>query len=271
MSRPLWFANLLNTLYPARFLAARLTRLPGLDRLIDRIFFNGDDILYLPKDNTLTVNTTIPQPESIALPSQVVEHFIRAARYHFVMDFCLCRRGENCQEYPQDIGCLFLGEAVLQINPRYGRLVTQAEALAHVRRARAVGLVHMIGRNRLDTLWLGAGPGSKLLTICNCCPCCCLWGTISQLHPNISQKISRMPGVSVAVNGNCAGCSLCAEDICFVDAIQILDGRAVISPTCRGCGRCVDICPTGAIELTVEGGEFVENTIRRITPLVDVG
>jgi UDP-glucose 4-epimerase len=48
------------------------------------------------------------------------------------------------------------------------------------------------------------------------------------------------------------------------------DGRAVISDDCRGCGRCVSVCPQEAIEISVEDVRFVERSIRRLSLLVDV-
>jgi heterodisulfide reductase subunit A-like polyferredoxin len=79
-----------------------------------------------------------------------------------------------------------------------------------------------------------------------------------------------MPGVQVRVTDQCAGCGICTEDVCFVDAIHLEGTEAVIDPTCRGCGRCVTVCPQGAIELTFEHNRFVEASIARISPLVDV-
>jgi formate hydrogenlyase subunit 6/NADH:ubiquinone oxidoreductase subunit I len=186
------------------------------------------------------------------------------------MDNCLCRQSEGCEDYPIDLGCLFLGEATKEINPRLGRKVTQEEARAHVQRCREAGLVHLIGRNKLDTVWMGVGPGEKLMTICHCCPCCCLYGVLPHMAEHLQAKISRMPGVQVAVSEQCVGCGSCAEDVCFVDAIHLVEGRAQISASCVGCGRCVEHCPTGAIEITVEDAQFVEDTVDRIAPLVDL-
>jgi heterodisulfide reductase subunit A-like polyferredoxin len=66
------------------------------------------------------------------------------------------------------------------------------------------------------------------------------------------------------------GCSTCTEDVCFVDAIALVDGRAVISGACRACGRCVAVCPQEAIEIRIYDEQFVAESIARIAPLVDV-
>jgi ferredoxin len=269
MSRPLWFVQMIKMAFPGRFLAARATRLPVLGTLMDRWFFEGDRLIYLPKDRVIQIDETIELPGEMVLPSQVVEHFIREASTRWIMDVCICRDGSQCKDYPIDRGCLFLGEAAAGIDPRLGRPVTKEEALAHVRSCREAGLVHMVGRNKLDTVWLGVGPGDKLLTICNCCPCCCLWGMLPYLTPRIGAKVTRMPGVNVVVSNLCTGCGVCL-DVCFADAIHMLDGRAVVDEACRGCGRCVEVCPQGAIELSIAPGHSMAESVRRIAPLVDL-
>ena len=204
------------------------------------------------------------------LPSQVVDHFIEEANTHWIMDSCICRDASTCLDYPIDLGCLFLGEAALGINQQLGRRVTREEALEHARRCREAGLVHLVGRTKMDRIWLGVGPDKRLLTICNCCPCCCLCRALPQVAPDIGAKVARMPGVTVAVSDRCVGCGTCARGTCFVDAIRTVEGHAVISDACRGCGRCVGVCPNGAIELTIKHSGFVEVSIARISTLVDV-
>jgi len=204
------------------------------------------------------------------LPSQVVEHFIHEANYHWIMNTCICREASECRDYPINLGCLFLGEAVLGINPKLGRQVSPQEALDHVKRCREAGLVHMIGRNKLDSVWLNTRPGQKLLTICNCCPCCCLWRILPDVTPQISSKITMMPGISVSVTDKCTGCGTCAEGICFVNAIRLEENRAVKSNACRGCGRCAAICPNDAIEIKINNPNYIENSITRISKVVDV-
>ena len=270
MSRPVWLVALIKKTFPNRFAVARVTRWPLIGEIIRRWIADGDDLIYLPRDGVIPIHQSVAPPESTVLPSQVVDYFIERASYHWIMNVCICRDAEKCQNYPIDLGCLFLGEAAQQINPRLGRRVTKEEALEHVRRCREAGLVHLIGRNKLDTLWLGVGPGGKLLTICNCCPCCCLWRVLPHVSASLGECISRMTGVQVTVSDRCAGCGTCTQGVCFVDAITLVDGHAVISEACRGCGRCVSVCPNGAIELSIDLTYSVEALIERISASVDV-
>jgi ferredoxin len=270
MARPRWFVELIKRPFQQRFLLAEMTKLPVFGSLVDHALFQGDDIVYLPIDQVVEVNEEIAWPEEMVLPSQVVEHFVEQANYHWIIDQCLCRDASGCQDYPVELGCLFLGEATLGINPQVGRRVTRDEAHEHLQRCREAGLVHMVGRNKLDTVWLGVGPGDKLLTICNCCPCCCIWRMLPNISPHISTKISRMPGVGVSINGSCQACGLCTQGVCFVDAIHLTDTYAYITEACRGCGRCVSVCPHQAIQLTIEDERFVQTTIDRISAHVDL-
>lgn len=275
MARPLWFVRLLKKTFPNRRFIAKATKVPLLGRLVDKMLFEGDDIMYLPKDTVvqkiIQIGRPLEQPEEAALPSEVIHHFIERASHHWIMNFCICRDASKCEDYPIEYGCLFLGEAVQGINPKLGRLVTKEEAHEYVRKCREAGLVHLIGRNKLDASWLGVSPGDKLLSICNCCPCCCLWKVLPDMNPKIGRKVTKMPGVDVRVTDACIGCGTCTEEnICFVDAISLIDGRAVISEECRGCGRCVEVCPNDAIELIIDKSKFIGDSIERVSSVVDV-
>lgn len=245
-----------------------MTNIPLVGEYIDHIFFRGDEMVFLPADQSIQINAPLDTPESVILPSQVVEHFINKANHIWIMDSCICREGDNCTDFPQDLGCVFLGEPVTQINSKLGHMASREEALAHLQRCREAGLVHSIGRNRLDSIWLGAEPAEELMTLCSCCPCCCLWGLVTDLTPKISHKITRMPGVHLEVTEDCTGCSLCTDGICFANAILVKNGRAEISLECRGCGRCVEICPEQAILLTIDGKQNIQEAIDQLDVLM---
>jgi Fe-S-cluster-containing hydrogenase component 2 len=93
---------------------------------------------------------------------------------------------------------------------------------------------------------------------------------LPHLAPEIGAKVTRMPGVSVHVSDACIGCESCMDGVCFAGAIEMVSGRASIADTCKGCGRCVEVCPEGAIELTIQHTQFVQESIARISALVDV-
>ncbi|MHA1191971.1 MAG: DUF362 domain-containing protein [Promethearchaeota archaeon] len=269
MARPLWFVRLLEKTFPNIKLIAMLTRVPIVGKIVDLLLFKDDEIIYLPKDIVIPINSELNNQEDMVLPTKVLEYFINKANSHWIMNFCICRKSMECKDYPIELGCLFLGEAVHGINPELGRIVSKEEALDHVKKCRDAGLVHMIGRNLLDKQWLGVNPGYKLLSICNCDPCCCLWRISPVLNPKIGKKIQKMVGVNIWVTDKCIGCGTCL-DVCFVNAINLINNQAEISKECRGCGRCVEICPQGAIKLKVDDQTYVSQTIEQLEKIIDV-
>ena len=167
MARPLWYVKLLKKTFPNVKFIAKLTKFPILGKVFDKLLFEGDEIIYLVQDKVIRLDKPVGEYDEYVLPSQVLEYFINKANYHWVMDFCICRDSMQCKDYPINLGCLFLGEATLGINPQLGRRVTKEEALEHLKKCQDAGLVHMVGRNLLDKQWLGVKPGEKLLSICN--------------------------------------------------------------------------------------------------------
>lgn len=207
-----------------------------------------DALICLPKDEVI-INQKVDKQGDMVLPTQVIEHFIDESNYRAIMNYCICRESNNCKDYPHDLGCLFLGEAAKGIHPEMCRSVTKEEAKEHVRKARKHGLVHLIGRAKLDDLWLDIGPHDKLFTICNCCPCCCISIAVPYISPVLTDWFYRMPGISVTVTEEeCIGCGKCL-DACIYGGITLEGEIASINDQCRGCGRCVEVCPQKAIKL----------------------
>jgi hypothetical protein len=114
MARPMWVIRMIMRAFPYRFLLAKMTNVPLIGGIIDGMLFEGDDIIYLPSDRAIELNKSFDMPTQTVLPSQVVEHFIEKASFHWVMNWCICRTSAKCKDYPASLGCLFLGEAVLE-------------------------------------------------------------------------------------------------------------------------------------------------------------
>jgi len=269
MSRSMFGVSIIKKFVPRNFAKSRALENPAVTRFVDKKLFDGDDLICLPKDNVIKVRKQLDAPDNMVLPSQVVDHFIEKSSFRWIMNFCICRDALSCKDYPTTLGCMFLGEAARGINPALGRPVSKDEALAHVRRCRDAGLVHFVGRSKLDTVWLKIGPGERLFTICSCCPCCCITRGIAIAPPLIGDKVHKMPGVTVSINENCKACGTC-QAYCFANAIQMTKTGAVITDACRGCTRCVSICSNEAIEVKIENEGYVNETIRRLSQAVDV-
>ena len=79
MSSPLWFVKIVKKTFPQRFMMARMTRLPLIGRGIEYLLFEGDDMVFLPKDSLVAVNEEV-SAEDIVLPSQVIESFHRQSQ-----------------------------------------------------------------------------------------------------------------------------------------------------------------------------------------------
>lgn len=276
--------RLINITFSTRFILARACqKLPPLAWAVDKMLFEGDDIQVLPRDaaiqtrragevKELDVNAIVPvSTGNTVVPSQVLKEMIKRSRYHFLMNSCICRTSNNCQDYPHDLGCLFLGRGSQRISPKLGRTISTSEAIQHVEKCQDAGLVPIIGRNKIDSVWLSTGPKEELLSICHCCQCCCLWKMSPHLPEDMGSSFSSMEGVEINFNPeDCNGCGICAHETCFVNAISVINGKAKRNYNiCRICGRCVEACPQGAVKILV-GDDAIKNSLERVEPLVNV-
>lgn len=265
--------------FNTRFTLARIcNKIPPLAGVVGKLLFEDDDIMVLPRDSTVKstveevqINGRIEVQGEVILPSQVLKDMVHKSKYHLIMNTCICRVSNHCEDYPHTLGCLFLGKGVKKIPPKLGRLVSEEEALKHVEKCQKAGLVHIIGRNKIDSVWMNTGPKEELLTICHCCPCCCLWKMAPALPEDLARSIRPMEGVVMDFKEDlCTGCGNCTRGNCFVDARTLVDGKVEIDrDQCRVCGRCAETCSSGAISINM-GKDAVGRTVESLKPLVDV-
>ena len=269
--------------FNTRFTLAKVCRkIPPIAKLVDKLLFEDDNIQVLPRDSSIksnngaireeiTIDVYVEVPDNVMLPSMVLKEMIMKSKYHVIMDSCICRVSNDCKDYPHDLGCLFLGKGSTRISPKLGKIVTVKEAVEHVDKCQEAGLVHIIGRNKIDSVWLNTGPKEELLSICACCPCCCLWKMVPDLPEDIGGSFTKMEGVELKLDKTlCTDCGKCMKEICFVDAISLEKGKVNIDiMKCRCCGRCAEICSTGALTIQMEKNAS-KHSLERVESLIDV-
>ena len=241
----------------------RLGKIPGIRRLIPWMNPDKNSMSYLP------VNKSLGDVSNEALPVKALHEFIDKASIHVIMDNCGCRLARNCQHYTHDVGCLFMGNSALKIPHGVSRKVTKEQAHAHVERAIDAGLIPMTGKVRVDNFIFLTPDRSELLSVCFCCPCCCMMTAFKHIPGDYLDGIMPpVEGVRVEVTDACVGCGTCL-DACGFGAISIVNGRAVHDNHCRGCGRCVTYCPNEAIRITIDNPHVVEDIKKRIESYVE--
>lgn len=252
-----------------RFWIAEITKKSKAYRkLVDKMLFENDEIIVVP--NTINVNKKIESEGSEFLPTDVIKEVVKRCDDIVIMNSCLCRTSNNCQDYPQDLGCIFLGPTSKKIPKHIGRKATVEEAFAQIDKADEAGLSHIIGRNKIDTVWMNVHPGRGLLTICHCCPCCCLWKVYPNLDNEISDKLEKLDGINVKLHEDeCRKCLRCLDEVCMFKAISLEDDKITIDyDVCRGCGLCVNACKFNAITIDYND-EAIDNVVNRLDNLYE--
>ncbi|RJP26673.1 MAG: hypothetical protein C4536_15440 [Actinobacteria bacterium] len=216
------------------------------------------DLRWLP------INTDIALPEDVPMPLSLLNRLIEEASHRVIYDFCTCRRAFDCRDGREEIGCLLMGDDALASPPSLSHEVSVAEAKEHARRAIEAGLVPLVGKARIDNSFTGIRDGGRLLTACFCCECCCVTRNTRYLHRDILEPmLPRLDGISIEVMKDCTGCGTCVDQ-CFIHAIQVVGGKAVIGEYCRACGRCATACPNQAIRISIDDPGFLEKSYQRI-------
>jgi ferredoxin len=253
--------------WPLMQTAKRLSNVPVLKWIINPFFVQRyNEVTAIP------INAEIAMPDSVALPSRILEEILARSSDIFVLDECICRGLLKCKNHPADIGCMALGPAARRMHPSHGRFVTVDEGMAHVGRAAKAGLVASIAHVWIDPVAFWTVPFSRLMFICFCDDCCCLYRThMKHRGPNLDRAYKGLPGISVVIDREaCDGCGVCAER-CFIGEMEVVDGRAVVPQNCKACGRCVEVCPRGALRLEMDDVELLVGRImERIGAVADI-
>lgn len=227
-------------------------------------WFRSDltDMRWLP------INEDIELPAGAPAPLDLLDRLIEETSHRVILQACGCRTARRCEKHPHDIGCLLMGDSAIESPPSIRREVGVSEAKEHVARAVESGLVPMVGKARVDNYIFGVKDTRRLLTACFCCDCCCISQYERHFPVNkLDEMFPTVDGFHLEVDSICDGCRSRTEscaDRCYVRAIEMRGGRAVITEKCRGCGRCAAYCPVGAVKVSIDDPGFLEESYSRI-------
>ena len=240
-----------------------------INRFLPQFKAEKSTMSWLPTNKTIEVNLPIKTTD-IALPSKVLDHFIEKASHRVIVNFCGCRKAMGCNQYNHNLGCLMMGESALLIPKISRREVGIEEAKEHVKKAIGSGLIPLTGKARIDNDIFMIPDRGKLMTVCFCCECCCIARFTQDITLEALENINpTVEGLSIEVTDKCTACGTCLSK-CYIDAINIVDDRAVIGARCRICGRCAKHCEQKAIKLKIDNVNAAQDVINRIETYVDV-
>jgi ferredoxin len=205
---------------------------------------------------SIPIHVKIEAPKSVALPMTLVERLVGEIEDIFLMDECHCAGVKNRESSRLNTGCMAFGPSTARIHPSHGRRIDTAEAVKHVRKAAAQGLVANIAHVWVDAFAFQLTRFDRLLFMCFCDDDQCIYRSfLKRRGPSLDQTYQKLSGLSLRIDEQkCLKCEACSE-ACFVLAITMQENAAVIGNDCTGCGICIQHCPEGAISLTMENEE----------------
>lgn len=230
--------------YRAVSLGLKLSRLPLAGTIIDRVAAKKRlKVVTIPVGAALKSNPAV-------LPFDAAKRLIEASSYIAVTDVCLCREAHECEDYPVGLGCLFLGNGARKMS-LHGRVhpISKEDALAHLERARSLGLVNNLIWSTTELHALGADPASTV-ELCSCCPCCCLAFKTRNASRAFVDGIAGFGIAKAVAPDDCTRCTSC-QRACPFGAVHVdmHDGPHVDPDRCKGCGRCETACKPRVLKI----------------------
>ncbi len=223
---------------------------------------DGDHI----QTKVVPLNAVVKEGKKAVMPYKLIDEIIDKSSFRLILHDCMCRKGMGCRDYPQDFGCLFIGEGaryLMQSDNPPGREATIEETKTHIRKAGELGLVPLAAYVPIEQKIFGVPNNlhNNFFEFCFCDPCCCIGLRNVQYLSSRTRRITQIlenVGFTAKSLPECVGCNKCVP-ICPVHAININGTKVWVNEDeCIGCGLCQNICKKEAIQLVqiaaVQGG-----------------
>jgi electron transport complex protein RnfB len=214
---------------------------PELAQLFEDYYKQGFNraLNYEPQVHRIVPVQRSIRGEAEVRPYESAAEIVEASQAWGVLD-CICRKqkaliGEPCG-HPIKMCMAFSNTPGAFDNAPAVQVQTKEEALATLREAADLGMVHSVSNNQEGVSY-----------ICNCCTCGC--GILRGLvEVGVANVMARSAFVNVADADQCGACGTCV-DRCVFGALTLDDVIHVDSVRCVGCGVCVPACPNDALGL----------------------
>lgn len=191
----------------------------------------------------IDINITLPKPGEV-LPVDIVTEMINNEANLIGVAKCFCRLTkrhleEGC-DHPLETCFVFNELAQALISNGFARKIDYDETIQILMDSEEKGLVLNVDNC-----------GSKIRSLCNCCPCCCIVLRSMNRGEGFAGTSSRY-----VVNfeaDKCKSCKICISR-CPTDARSHDNDKITVDlRKCLGCGLCVITCPSAANSMVLRG------------------
>lgn len=209
----------------------------------------------------LPLNVKIKDIKKAIMPYKLIDELLDKSSFRLILHECMCRKAMNCKDYPHDFGCMFVGEGaryLMQSEFPPGYSATIKEAKAHIRKAGELGLVPLGAYVPPEQTLFGVPHNlhNKFFEFCFCEPCCCVGlknvGYLSAKARKVTKVLENVGFIAKALP-DCRGCFKCVT-VCPVRAINKNGTKVWVNEdVCVGCGLCQTACKFDGIQLVQIG------------------
>jgi ferredoxin len=226
---------------------------------VTKFIFNRYHAKVLSRgDVTKIINlneTVMLGPDNSIVPYRYANKIVLREPDNIAVMDCPCKRSlkDPCQPIAS---CFAVGRPIVDFwmehCQKYNvRRITPEEAMEIIDQHRSTG--------HINQAFFKVATGGSMGVICNCCPKCCVSIRATRLAQTIKggQDISMYARSGYTAKHDAEKCELCGKcvEVCNFGAIEIEDGERIFhTDACMGCELCVENCERGALSLVLDGG-----------------
>jgi Na+-translocating ferredoxin:NAD+ oxidoreductase subunit B len=206
----------------------------------------------VPQLRTIPINMSIPVTTEV-MPYESAEAILRS-KTHFAVRNCICRQEAQLGGE----GCARPLESCLTFDDA----ALNDAATGKGRKISLEEALEKVDAARKAGLVLQPANSQNPIVMCTCCSCCC--GVLRNIkkHPTPGEMVAN-PFIARYDTKACIACGKCVT-VCPMGAVTLGKAIAFNPDRCIGCGLCAGVCPTQAVMMmrkTVKLPAIPKNTL----------